>query len=78
VLTAVVGPHGAVAALLPMVVVVAARNGHPLSQMVLPACTGHAGSLLALSGSPVNVNVSDAAADAGSESFGCRRSERRL
>ncbi|MDX5318414.1 MAG: SLC13 family permease, partial [Actinomycetes bacterium] len=33
VLTAVVSPNGSVAALLPMVVVVALRHGHPPSQM---------------------------------------------
>jgi leucyl aminopeptidase len=65
-LTAVVSPNGSVAALLPMVVVVALRNGHAVPQMLAPLAFGaHAGSLLALSGSPVNVIVSDAAVQAG-------------
>lgn len=71
VLTAVVSPNGSVAALLPMVVVVALRHDHHPSQMLMPlAFAAHAGSLLALSGSPVNVIVSDALAGAGGEPFG--------
>ncbi|WP_330998414.1 SLC13 family permease [Georgenia yuyongxinii] len=51
VLTAVVSPNGSVAALRPMVVVVAVRGGHPPSHMVMPlAFAAHAGSVLALSG----------------------------
>jgi di/tricarboxylate transporter len=70
-LTAVVSPNGAVAALLPMVVVVAVRHQHAPSQMLVPvAFAAHAGSLLALSGSPVNVVVSDAAEGAGAGRFG--------
>lgn len=70
-LTAVVSPNGAVAALLPMVVVMAVRNAHPPSQMLMPvAFAAHGGSLLALTGSPVNVIVGDAAADAGAGRFG--------
>lgn len=70
-LTAVVSPNGSVAALLPMVVVVALRNGHAVPQMLAPLAFGaHAGSLLALSGSPVNVIVSDAAVQAGAGPFG--------
>ncbi len=70
VLAAVVSPNGAVAALLPMVVVVAVRQGHAPSQLLIPlAFAAHAGSLLALSGSPVNVIVSDAVAGAGVEPF---------
>lgn len=70
-LTAVVSPNGSVAALLPMVVVLAVRNGHAPSQLALPlAFAAHAGSLLALSGSPVNVIVSEAAAADGRGSFG--------
>ena len=71
VLTAVVSPNGSVAALLPMVVIVALRHDHHPSQMLMPlAFAAHAGSLLALSGSPVNVIVSDALAGAGGEPFG--------
>ena len=62
VLTALITPNGAVAALLPMVVVVALRTALPPSQLLLPlAFAAHAGSLLVLTGSPVNVIVSDAA-----------------
>ncbi|MPV38427.1 SLC13 family permease [Georgenia subflava] len=71
VLTAFISPNGSVAALLPMVVVMAVRNGHAPGHMLLPlAFAAHAGSLLALSGSPVNVIVSDALADAGRGRFG--------
>ncbi|MDO5711728.1 MAG: SLC13 family permease [Micrococcales bacterium] len=70
VLSAVVSPNGAVAALLPMVVVVAVRQGHAPSQLLIPlAFAAHGGSLLALSGSPVNVIVSNALADAGGQPF---------
>jgi di/tricarboxylate transporter len=71
VLTAVITPNGAVAALLPMVIVVATRIQVARSQLLLPvAFAAHAGSLLALTGSPVNVIVSDAARDAGAAGFG--------
>ena len=71
VLTAVVSPNGAVAALLPMVVVVAVRHQHAPSQLLIPiAFAAHAGALLALSGSPVDMVVSGAAADAGAGRFG--------
>jgi di/tricarboxylate transporter len=71
VLTALITPNGAVAALLPMVIVLATRIRVVPSQMLLPvAFAAHAGSLLALTGSPVNVIVSDAARDAGAAGFG--------
>ncbi len=71
VLTALITPNGAVAALLPMVIVLVARIRLAPSQMLLPvAFAAHAGSLLALTGSPVNVIVSDAARDAGTAGFG--------
>jgi di/tricarboxylate transporter len=71
VLTALITPNGAVAALLPMVVVLAVRLGSTPSQMLLPLAFGaHAGSLLALTGSPVNVIVADASRDAGGGGFG--------
>jgi di/tricarboxylate transporter len=70
VLTALITPNGAVAALLPMVIVLAARVRVAPSQMLLPvAFAAHAGSLLALTGSPVNVIVSDAARDATGTGF---------
>jgi di/tricarboxylate transporter len=70
VLAALVTPNGSVAALLSMVVVLAIRAALPPSQMLLPmAFAAHAGSLLALTGSPVNVIVSDAARDAGGNGY---------
>ena len=70
VLTALISVNGAVAALIPVVVVVATRAAMPPSQMLMPlAFSAHAGSLLALTGTPVNIIVSDAAADAGARPF---------
>ncbi|HEX5781266.1 MAG TPA: SLC13 family permease [Solirubrobacteraceae bacterium] len=70
-MTALVNVNGAVAALVPVVVVMALRVGRPPSQLLLPLAFGaHAGSLLALTGTPVNVIVSDSAADAGVGRFG--------
>ena len=69
--TALISVNGAVAALIPVVVVVATRAGLPPSQMLMPlAFSAHAGSLLALTGTPVNIIVSEAAADAGARPFG--------
>ena len=66
VLTALISVNGAVAALIPVVVVVATRAALSPSQMLMPlAFSAHAGSMLALTGTPVNIIVSDAAADAG-------------
>ena len=66
VLTALISVNGSVAALLPVVAVMAVRLRWSPSQLMLPLAFGaHAGSLLALTGSPVNVIVSDAADDAG-------------
>jgi di/tricarboxylate transporter len=70
-LTALISLNGAVAALLPVVVVMAVRLGRQPSQLLMPMVfSAHAGSLLALTGSPVNVLVSEAAADAGLRAFG--------
>ena len=70
-LTALINVNGAVAALVPVVVVMAVRVKRSPSQLLLPLAFGaHAGSLLALTGTPVNVIVSDAAADAGVGRFG--------
>jgi di/tricarboxylate transporter len=69
-LTAVISVNGAVAALLPMVVVVALRVGEYQSQLLMPLAFGaHAGALLTLTGTPVHILVSDAAVDAGAGSF---------
>lgn len=70
-LTALISVNGAVAALLPVVVVMAVRLKRPTSQLLMPLVfSAHAGSLLALTGSPVNVLISDAAGDAGLDRFG--------
>jgi di/tricarboxylate transporter len=69
-LTALISINGAVAALLPVVVVMAVRIGRSPSQLLMPlAFSAHAGSLLALTGTPVNVLVSEAAADHGLAPF---------
>ncbi len=70
VLTAVISVNGAVAALLPMVVVIAIRLGQPSSRLLMPLAFGaHAGSLLALTGTPVHILVSEASIDAGELGF---------
>ncbi len=70
-LTALIGLNGSVAALLPMVVVMALRRSYPPSRLLMPlAFAGSAGGLLLLTGSPVNVVISEAAADAGVGAFG--------
>lgn len=69
-LTALISVNGAVAALLSLVVV-AARTGVPASQLMMPlAFSAHADSMLMLTGTPVNIIVSEAAADAGERRFG--------
>jgi di/tricarboxylate transporter len=70
-LTALISVNGAVAALLPVVVVMAVRLERPASQLLMPLVFGaHAGSMLAFTGTPVSVLVSEAAADAGVGPFG--------
>jgi di/tricarboxylate transporter len=70
-LTALISVNGAVAALLPVIVLLAMRLRRPASQLLLPLAFGaHAGSLLTLSGSPVNVIASEFSDDAGAGSFG--------
>ncbi|MGH8942512.1 MAG: SLC13 family permease, partial [Acidimicrobiia bacterium] len=69
-LTAVISVNGAVAALLPMVVVIALRVARAPSSLLMPLAFGaHAGSLLALTGTPVHILVSDAAIEAGEAGF---------
>ncbi|MGY0498340.1 SLC13 family permease [Nocardia sp. FBN12] len=71
VLTALISVNGAVAALIPMIVILAVRLGRPPSQLLMPlAFAAHAGSLLVLTGTPVNIIVSEAAADAGAGAIG--------
>jgi di/tricarboxylate transporter len=68
---AVVTPNGAIAALLPVAVVIAIRLGRARSSLLMPlAFAASAGSLLALTGSPVNVIVSEAATSATGHGFG--------
>ena len=63
--------NGAVAALVPVVVVVAVRAGLSPSQLLIPVAFGaSAGSLLTLTGTPVNIVVSQFAADSGGREFG--------
>ena len=70
-LTGLISLNGAVAALLPVVVVMAVRLKRSPSQLLMPLVfSAHAGSILALTGSPVNVLVSEAAKDAGTGHFG--------
>ena len=65
-LTALITVNGSVAALVPVVVVMAVRLRRGPSQLLMPlAFAGHAGSLLVLTASPVNVIVAEAADDAG-------------
>lgn len=70
-LTALISVNGAVAALLPVVVVMAVRLGRSPSQLMMPLVFfSHAGSLLALTGTPVHVLVVEASLDAGGGGFG--------
>jgi di/tricarboxylate transporter len=70
-MSALISVNGGVAALLPVAVVLALRLDYPPSQLMLPlAFAAHAGSLLTLSGSPVNVVASEFAHNAGAGSFG--------
>jgi Na+/H+ antiporter NhaD/arsenite permease-like protein len=71
VLSALITVNGAVAALLPMAVLVALRIDSPPSQLLMPlAFAASAGSLLVLTGTPVNLLVSEASAAAGHGGFG--------
>jgi di/tricarboxylate transporter len=68
--TAVITVNGAVAALLPVVAVVAIRKAIPPSRLMMPlAFAAHAGALLALTGSPVNIVIANAAAEVGGDGF---------
>jgi di/tricarboxylate transporter len=70
-LTVVLTPNGAVAALVPAVAVLAVRTHRSPSRILMPlAFASMAGSMLTLTASPVNVIVSNAADDAGVGTFG--------
>jgi di/tricarboxylate transporter len=71
VLAAFISINGAVAALLPVVVVVAVRANLVPSKLLIPlAFAASAGSLLTLAGTPVNPVVSELAVSAGGTAFG--------
>lgn len=70
-LTALISVNGAVTAMLPVGVVLAMKISRAPSRVLLPlAFAGHAGSLLTLMGSPVNILLSDLARDSGGRAFG--------
>ncbi|MBV9355300.1 MAG: SLC13 family permease [Chloroflexi bacterium] len=70
-LSALVSPNGAVAALMPMLVILAVRLGRSPSLLLMPlAFAAHAGSLLLLIGTPISVLVSETAMTAGEPGFG--------
>lgn len=70
-LGAFVTPNGSAAALLPVTVVAARRAGVLPARLLMPvAFAASAGALLVLSGSTVNVIVSDALGDMTGEGFG--------
>ena len=71
-LSALISPNGSVAALMPMVVILAVRLGRSPSLLLMPlAFAAHAGSLLLLTGTPISVLMAEAAAR-------CRRAGLRL
>lgn len=70
-LTAMIGSSGAVAALLPVLVLVAVRLRQAPAQLMMPlAFASYSGSMLVLTASLVNVLLSDAAVDLGLPAFG--------
>lgn len=70
-LTALISVNGAVAALIPVAVMLSAKLRQPPSQVLIPlAFAAHAGSMLTLLGTPINLIVSDLAVEAGARPFG--------
>ncbi len=70
-LTALLGVSGAVSALLPVVMLVSVRLRRPPSTLLMPLVfSAHAGSMLVLTASLVNVVASDAAQEIGLAEFG--------
>lgn len=71
ILSALISVNGAVAALLPVVVVLAVRLGRAPGRLLMPLVFGaHCGSMLLLTGTPVNVLISDALSDSAGREFG--------
>ncbi len=71
ILTAVITPNGSVAAIYPLVVVLAVRFGHAPSKLLMPtAFAAHAGALLVLTGSPVTLLVAETASEEGFGNIG--------
>ena len=71
IMSAFVTPNGAVATLVPIVVVLAMRVGRSPSEMLLPlSYASFGGALLVLTGSPVNVIVAEASQENGGGGFG--------
>ncbi len=71
VLSALISVNGAVAALLPVVVVLAVRLGRAPGRLLMPLVFGaHCGSMLLLTGTPVNVLISEALTEATGRGFG--------
>ncbi len=69
-LSALISGGGAVAALMPVVVMAAIRLRQSPSQLLMPlAFAAHAGSNLLLTGAPKNILVSEALEDAGMKGF---------
>ncbi|TWF47383.1 SLC13 family permease [Neorhizobium alkalisoli] len=70
-LTSLISGSGAVAALMPVAVMAAARLGQSPAQLLMPlAYSAHAASNLLLTGAPKNFLVSEALDDAGFRGFG--------
>ncbi len=71
ILAALIGVSGAVSALLPVVILAAVRTGRSPSQLLMPlAFATHAGSMLVLTGSLVNVLISNAKRELGLPGLG--------
>lgn len=71
ILAALISVNGAVSALLPVVVVIASRSKIVPARLLIPLAFGaHAGALLTLTGSPVNVLLSEYAEQETGKPFG--------
>ena len=70
-LTTLISPNGSIAALTPVIVVIAIRGKRSPSELLMPAAfAAHAGSLLMLTGSPVTVVVAEYVEEAGGGRLG--------